>query len=198
MAVHELSTHEWRGYRRKEFPEGSWSVDANVMRAVAAAERVDLISRRRYRNFALSLEWCLPPGGNSGILYRVSEELLESWQSGPEMQLLDDENHPDSENPRTSCGALYALLAPSKKEVLAVRTFHSARVVARGTYVEHWMNEQKVLSYDLADEGLRELIAKSKFKAYPQFAQQEKGHIVLGYGPGDVSIKRRSNNRRRQ
>ncbi len=179
MARHELSPREWRGYRRKAFPEGSWSADANVMRAVAGAERIDLISRSRYRDFSLSLEWYVPPAGNSGILYRVSEELLDSWQSGPEMQLLDDLNHPDGADPKTSCGALYALLAPSSKRLLAACSFHRARVVARGTHIEHWLNERKVLTYDLADEGLRELIAKSKFKDFPQFGQEAEGHIVL-------------------
>jgi hypothetical protein len=59
-------------------------------------------------------------------------------------------------------------------------------VIARGTYLEHWLNEQKVLTYDLADEGLGELIAKSKFKNFPQFAREAEGHIVLQHHGTDA------------
>lgn len=179
MNERELMATDWRGYRMEQFPEESWVPEADLLRAVGSAERVDLISRERYRDFSLSLEWCLPPGGNSGVLYRVSENLPEAWQSGPEMQLLDDEGHPDGADPKTSCGALYGLLAPGEKELPRPRSWISARVVVRGTRVEHWLDGRRVLEYDLSDERLRERIGKSKFGDFPGFGREVEGHVVL-------------------
>jgi hypothetical protein len=176
----------WRGYRRAEFPKGSWIIKGDCLRAIAEAERVDLVSRKCYRDFIVSLEWRLPRGGNSGILYRVSEDLPQAWQSGPEMQLLDDEHHPDAADPKTSCGSLYGLLAPSNKQLLPERSFHTARVVVRGTYVEHWLNARRVLAYDLADQRLRALITDTKFKDFPAFAKEAQGHIVLQHHGTDA------------
>jgi hypothetical protein len=186
VARHELSPADWRGYRRAEFPKGSWIIEADGLRAVGSAERVDLISRKRYRNFALSLEWSLPQGGNSGILYRVSEDLPQAWQSGPEMQLLDDEHHPDAADSKTSCGALYSLLAASNKQLPPERSFHTARVVVHGTHVEHWLNDQRVLACNLADQHLRALITETKFKDFALFAKEAEGHIVLQHHGTDA------------
>ena len=102
----------WRGYRRADFPHASWSVEGDTLRALGGAEPVSLISRIRYADRDLSLQWRLPPGGNSGILYKVTEEYAEPWQSGPEMQLLGGLSHPDAQVPETSCGALYGLYPP--------------------------------------------------------------------------------------
>jgi hypothetical protein len=102
------------------------------------------------------------------------------------MQLVDDENHPDGAEPKTSCGALYALLAPAKKQLLRAGSFHRARVVARGSSIEHWLNEEKVLSFDLADPRLREEIAKSKFKDFAEFGRGADGHIVLQHHGTEV------------
>jgi hypothetical protein len=75
-------------------------------------------------------------GANSGVLYRVTEELPYAWQSGLEMQLLDDVRHPDGKNPLTSCGALYGVLAPHPRLLAAVpSTFHCGRIVVSGSQV---------------------------------------------------------------
>lgn len=182
----DLTDADWRGYRRPDFPAASWIFEDDTLRALGTAERVDLTSRRRYRDFAFSFECRLPPGGNSGVLYRVSEDLAESWQSGPEMQLLDDLRHPDGQNPLTACGALYGLLAPRKTNLPPVDIFIRARVVVRGSKIEHWVNDIPVLGYDLADPVLRERIAASKFKSFPRFAREDEGHLVLQHHGTDA------------
>ena len=65
-----------------------------------------LITRQQYRHFELTLEWRVARGGKSGLLSRVTEALLRPWQSGLDMQLLDDAHHPDGQTPETSAGAL--------------------------------------------------------------------------------------------
>ena len=86
---------------------------------------MDLITRQPYRHFELTLEWRVARGGNSGILSRVTEALPHAWQSGLDMQLLDDAHHPDGQTPETAAGALYGLIAPRRAMPL-VSTTHSA------------------------------------------------------------------------
>ncbi|HWE23315.1 MAG TPA: family 16 glycoside hydrolase, partial [Myxococcales bacterium] len=65
----ELTAADWRGYAIGQFPDKAWSVDGNVLRALAAGPRVDLITRERFRDFVLSFDWRLPRGGSSGVVY---------------------------------------------------------------------------------------------------------------------------------
>jgi hypothetical protein len=90
-----LLREAWCGYQCATFPDGSWVSEGGVLRTVAEAPRIDLITRRQYRHFDLELEWRVASGGNSGILYRVSETMSHAWQSGLEMQLFDDARHPE-------------------------------------------------------------------------------------------------------
>lgn len=190
MAERELTAADWRGYSEAQFPQGSWSLDDDVLRALAAGPRVDLITRERFRDFALYFEWRLPRGGNSGVLYRVSEELEHSWQTGPEMQLLDDEHHQDGANALTSCGALYGLIAPWKDQRDIANAYHGGRVVVQGSRVEHWIDDTQVLGYDLESDEVRERISRSKFREWPQFARLADGHIALQHHGTEAWFRR--------
>lgn len=175
-----LTQNAWRGYRQADFPAGSWALDGGFLHALPGTEgAVSLISREVFGDFDLSLEWRLPVGGNSGILYRVTEEYEEPWQSGPEMQLLGGGTHPDSRVPETSCGALYGLYAPAKRAQCVAGLFNIARISISGAWVEHWLNGVRVLSCDMANPEFRARVADSKFRHFPQFARATEGHIVL-------------------
>src|SRR2546429_4774901 len=56
----ELTATHWRGYAQQQFPQSAWSVDGDVLRAIAAGPRVDLISRESFRDFVLCFDWRLP------------------------------------------------------------------------------------------------------------------------------------------
>ncbi|MCM5680134.1 DUF1080 domain-containing protein [Schlegelella sp. S2-27] len=179
-ARQDLGLHDhWHGFGAEAFPATSWCVHEGVFEAVPEAPRVDLVSRACYGDFTFEFEWALPAGGNSGVLYRVRETAGAAWQSGPEMQLLDDARHPDGREPTTRCGALYGLLAPRPVDVIAADRFIAGRIVVSGWRVEHWLGPHCVLACDLSDPELRERIACSKFKDFPTFAQEREGHVVL-------------------
>jgi hypothetical protein len=181
-----LTRDAWRGYRRADFPAASWAIEGEELHALAGAEGVSLISRQRFGDFDLSLQWRLPVGGNSGILYKVTEDYAAPWQSGPEMQLLDNAGHPDGRAPETSCGALYALQAPREVPSCPPGLFNVARISVRGSRVEHWLNGVRVLLCDLASAELRARVADSKFRDFPQFARAVEGHIVLQHHDTDA------------
>jgi hypothetical protein len=180
------STDAWRGYKRDSFPEKGWAIDNGALKTVVGGDRVDLITKEKYKDFELELEWRVSPGGNSGIIYLVTEDQSETYQTGPEMQVLDDEKHRDGKNSLTSAGSLYALIAPGTKKLQPVGGWNEARLVIRNGKVEHWLNGAKLLEYELGSEQLKGLIAQSKFKDMPRFAQNREGHIALQHHGEEV------------
>jgi hypothetical protein len=100
--------------------------------------------------------------------------------------VLDDEKHPDGKNPKTSAGALYGLIAPTNKTLRPVGDYNSVRLVVRNGHVQHWLNGRKVVEYDLGSDTLKSLIAQSKFKDYPRFAQNREGYIALQHHGDEV------------
>jgi hypothetical protein len=185
-----LTDRAWRAYRGADFPTASWAFEREVLQALADGPAVSLISRERFADFDLTLEWRLPVAGNSGILYRVNEDLDAPWQSGPEMQLVDDTGHPDGRVPETSCGALYGLYAPHEAPLCAPGLYNIARVRVRGSSVEHWLNGTRVLACDLASEDFRARVARSKFSRFADFACAADGHIVLQHHGTDVWFRK--------
>jgi hypothetical protein len=190
MAERELTAADWRAYGGGEFPQGAWSVDGNVLHAVPGSERVDLITRETFGDFRLLFDWRLPRAGSSAVVCRVSEPAGPALNSGPALQLLDDEHHPEGADALTSCGALYGLMAPWRDQRSAANAYHSGRIVMRGTLLEYWIDDYQVIGCDLASEELRARIARSRFRDFPQFATLPAGPIVLQHRGTETWFRR--------
>ncbi len=172
------STAKWRGYKQTDFPAKGWVVEGGALKVQGGGG--DLVTRDSYESFELLWEWKVSAGANSGVIYHVSEQFDASYQTGPEYQILDDAKHPDGQNPKTSAGALYALIAPNTdKQLRPVGEWNKSRLVIYGSHVQHWLNGKLIVQYDLASPELKELIGVSKFKDMPQFARVTSGHICL-------------------
>jgi hypothetical protein len=184
-----VSTDEWRGFRREGFPSKCWTIENGSLRAVAGCDRtdrVDIITKGKYRNFELELEWRVAPGANSGIMYLVSEDANATWMTGPEMQVLDDERHVDGKVSNTSAGALYGLKSPMNKTLRPVGEYNKVKITVRDGHVAYRLNGKKIVEFDLGSESLGTLIAQSKFKDFARFAKNREGHIALQYHGDDV------------
>jgi hypothetical protein len=183
------STTAWRGFRRQTFPEKCWVIEGKSLKTVAGCDKsdqIDIITQNQYKDFELELEWRVAPGANSGIIYLVSEDEDQTWRTGPEMQVLDDEKHPDGKIANTSAGSLFALIAPTNKTLRPVGEYNQARLVVTNGHVEHWLNGKRILEYDLASDTLRSLIAQSKFKNFQKFARMTEGYIALQFHGDEV------------
>jgi hypothetical protein len=180
------STDAWRGFRQDSFPNKTWKVEGETLRTIVGSESRDIITREKYGDFELKLEWKIAPGGNSGIIYLVSEDFDQTWNTGPEMQVLDDAKHRDGKDPKTSAGALYGLIAPVNKSLKQVGKWNKVRLVVHNGHVEHRLNGKKILEYDLGSDQLKQLIAISKFKDFPRFAQNREGYVALQYHGDEV------------
>jgi hypothetical protein len=184
------STDSWRGFKQEGFPADGWTVEDGALKAVASGKRTDIITKEKFSNFELELEWRVSPGGNSGIFYHVSEGPDQVWYTGPEVQVLDDSKHNDGKNDKTSAGSLYALIAPVGKTLSPVGSYNKTRLIVQGKHVEHWLNGKKIVEYELGSDALKALIAESKFRSMPQFAQEREGHIALQHHGDDVWFRR--------
>jgi hypothetical protein len=178
------STAGWRGYRLKEMPPG-WSVIDGALVKVkggaggkGAGGGDDIVTTEEFDNFELSLEWKIVRNGNAGVLYHVSEEAVTAWHFAPEVQILDNTTWPNRDR-RQHAGACYDLYAPAKDVTKPVGEWNHFRVLVNGAHVEHWLNGEKIVTYELWSDDWKERVAKSKFKDKPKFGTLKRGPICL-------------------
>ena len=178
-----------RGYKMENFPWDNWKIVNGTLKTLVHEKGVDIISKEKYKDFELELEWKVQSGGNSGIFYFANEKGDHIWQSAPEMQVLDNIVHVDGKRTITSAGALYDLIAPSETVVKPVGEFNQVRIVSKNNHIEHWLNEVKILEYDYQSDNFKRLIKKSKFRDMPFFAKEVEGAIGLQGDHGEVWYK---------
>ena len=166
----------WRGFKSETPPTG-WTPQEGML--VRTGTGGDIMTVDQFGDFEMELDWQVKEGGNSGIIYRISGEGEHTYESGPEMQVLDDARHADGKNPLTSAGALYGLYAAPRGIVKPAGEWNHARIVLKGNHVEHWLNGQKVVDAELWSPDFRERHGKSKFTAWPPYAKATRGHIAL-------------------
>ena len=202
----------WRGLGYDTVPTAHWKIEDGAIRKLAdgdvprlpdgqPAAGGDLMTRDTYRDFVLSWEWKISRAGNSGVKYNVSEEISMANAAnhaalGFEYQMLDDSLHEDNKVPSHRAGALYDLIPPNtSKQLKPVGEWNSSTIIFRGNHGEHWLNGTKVVDFDLGTARMDSLLALSKYKSIPNFAQKRAGHIVLQNHVDEVffrSIKIRS------
>jgi hypothetical protein len=188
MLFDGTSNDSFRGWRSEGMPAGWHVVDGTLAKEGSVD---DLVTRERFGNFELELEWKIGKAGNSGIFYRGTREYDHIYWSAPEYQLLDDANAPDGRNRLTAAGAAYALYAAPAGVVKPFGEWNTARIVVAGAHVEHWMNGQLVVAYDLESPDWKAKVAASKFSQYPNYGVAKTGFIgIQGDHSGALALRR--------
>ena len=176
----ELTADHWRGYNKDSIPSAWIVMEDGTFHFTGEGEGGDIITRGMYDDFELMLEWKISEGGNSGIMFRVNEEHDYPWRTGPEYQILDNDNHPDAqEGGDRLAGANYDMHEPSEDAVNPVGEWNTARIVVSGANVEHWLNDVMIVSYELWSDDWNERIAGSKWIDMPSYGMEQMGHICL-------------------
>jgi len=170
------STSAWRGFRQQAMPAG-WQIVDGVLTKTGVVG--DIITRDQFRDFELALDWKLSAGGNAGLFYRGTEDYDHIYWSAPEYQLLDDAGHPDGQSRLTSAGADYALYPSPAGVVKPADQWNSTLIVVKGNTVQHWMNGQKLLEYELGSPDWLAKVKASKFAEYPKYGTAASGHIGI-------------------
>jgi Domain of Unknown Function (DUF1080) len=168
------TTAGWRGFRQSAVPGGWQAVDGALTGGGG-----DLVTVDQFANFELALQWQIAVGGNSGIMFRVSEATEATHLTGPELQVLDNANHPDGARALSSAGACYGLYAPSQDVARAAGAWNDTRLVVNGTRVEHWLNVFRIVEYDIGSPDWQSRLEVSPYQSVPTYAREARGHIAV-------------------
>lgn len=181
------TTTGWHTYGKKgigkawKVADGTLWFDANSSKGGQSGEGGDIITNKEYDNFHLKLEWKISKNGNSGIIFFVKEDPLKyeaPWQTGPEMQVLDNNGHPDAMIIKHRAGDLYDLIT-AKEAVKSAGEWNQVEVIANNNLLQLFLNGQEVIKTTLWNDTWWQLIGNSKFKNMPGFGTYKKGHIAL-------------------
>lgn len=141
----------------------------------------DAITADEFGDFHLKLEWKIAPKGNSGIMFLAKEDpkYKYAFYTGPEMQVLDNNGHPDAKIQKHRAGDLYDLITSVPENVKPVGEWNTVEIKLEKSKLELWQNGVNVVSTTLWDDNWNQLVAGSKFKSLEDFAKFKTGHIVL-------------------
>jgi Domain of Unknown Function (DUF1080) len=170
----------WRTYKGAKL---NWEViDGslhNKNHDASEATRGDLLTVGKFKDFVFSCEWKIASEGNSGIIYRCSEEFKQPYFTGPEYQIIDNECYKGKLTESQKAGANYDMEANTKASPKAVGLWNSTVVLVNGNHVEHWLNGIKVIEYEINSEKWLAQKEKSKWKTAPKYGMEQEGHIDL-------------------
>ena len=170
----------WKTFQGKEI--SGWKIIDGVLNnsGLGSDHGGDIVTREKFQNFNLYLEWKVGPQSNSGIFYHVNEKLGKAiYESAPEYQLIDDKGWPDKLHDDQYSGANYAMHAPRGAVVKNLEEWNQTLIVVRGNHVEHHLNGIKVVDYHLWDDDWKLRKEKGKWKDFPYYGMAKMGQIGL-------------------
>ena len=175
----------WHVYGKTD-AGNSWRVDKEnniyLDASVANRQRGDLVTNEEFENFDLKLEWKISRNGNSGIIFLVHEDTARypaTYNTGLEMQVLDNDGHSDGKIHKHRAGDLYDLIACSKETVKPVWEWNAVEIICNKGNLQLYLNGILVVETMLWNKEWKDLVAGSKFKNMPGFAIYPKGRIAL-------------------
>ena len=188
-----LTAQDWQSFNGGEAAYWSLSDEMVTFNPPTPEERkdkegnkstFDLVTKKAYTSFVLSLEWKISEAGNSGIMWGVSQDKKfdKPYKTGLEIQVLDNEKHPDAKNGTThQAGALYDLVSPSKDATNAVGEWNTCVITInhntnKGSSV---LNGVEVASFPVGGPQLEALLKGSKFDGWDGFGKFKTGKIAL-------------------
>lgn len=181
-----VSTDGWRGYGRSDFPSGGWAVEDGELVSLSSTGDMDggdLITEEEFTDFELVFDFKIESESNSGVFYRVREvDGKALWQVAPEYQVLDDTAYIDMGTMDMTThltGDNYDLHEASVRPTNPVGSWNTGRIVVDGDHVEHWLNGEMTVAYDLYSDDWEERVANSKFAAEEHYARALSGAIGL-------------------
>lgn len=182
------TTEGWHTYG-KESIGTAWKVTDGVL-WLDASDKTDwqttaggdIVSSEAFEDFHLKLEWKISENGNSGIMFYVQEDTSKypyPWHTGPELQILHNEGHPDGKIEKHRAGDLYDLIESSQEAAKPVGEWNLTEIRSEGGKLDFYLNGVNTVSTTLWDDNWRKLVAGSKFKEMPDFGTFKKGKIAL-------------------
>ncbi len=188
----------WKEFQSDKVSD-NWKIEDGAMvyhppKNRPEGEIYDLVTEKQFTNFILSLEWKISEGGNSGVMWGVQEDekFEKPYHTGPEIQVLDNEKHPDAKAGTThQAGALYDMVAPSKDNTKPVGEWNTMVITVNNDKktgsVE--LNGEEVVNFPVANEMWNVMVSKSKFADWDGFGKFIQGKIALQDHGNRVSFR---------
>jgi hypothetical protein len=173
---------------------GKWSADSGTIHLSSSAkgDNGDLISNDSYDNFDLKIDWKISKAGNSGVLFYVQDDKAkykDTYKTGPEMQVLDDERHEDRKKPSHRAGSLYDMIQATPGAVKPAEQWNSSEIVSNNGKLDLYLNGVHVVNTTMFDDNWKKMVDSSKFKEWPAFGTFKSGHIALQDHGNEVWFK---------
>ena len=166
----------WRGYKMDSVPAG-WESENGCLTLVDS--QGDILTRARYANFELKLEWRISEAGNSGIFIRGDESGPGIAHTGMEMQVLDNAGHLDRFWESHRAGAYYDMIAPPADTTQPPGYWNQVHIIARGPDIEFWLNGMQTAAFSVGSGEWEALYQASKYHDRPGYGRLSEGHIAL-------------------
>lgn len=181
------SLEGWKKYKGQQPENGKhWTAQDGVL-TLETPGGGDLITEKKFENFELSLEYKISEGGNSGVMFHVVETDGPPYHSGPEIQILDDARN---QKEAQKSGYLYQLYKPVGESPFKADDWNHMviHLSDKGSWVK--LNGEKLYDFNIGSDDWNERLAKSKFKAWSDFAAHKEGHICLQDHGDAVSFRK--------
>lgn len=178
------STKGWHKYGNKPVGQ-AWKVADGTLyfdsTFKAKEDGGDIVTDNEFDNFHLKYDWKIAVNGNSGVIFYAQEDSKYTWpwETGPEMQVLDNNGHPDAKIIKHRAGDLYDLISSSKETVKPAMEWNTAEIKSVNGKLDLYLNGENVVSTTLWDDNWKKLVAGSKFKSRPDFGKYQKGKLGL-------------------
>jgi hypothetical protein len=176
----------WHSYR-EQAPGRDWKVEDGAIllergRTGESKDFEDLLTDAEFANFDLKLEWKMSPCADGGVMFHVQEspKYQETYETGPEMQIADLAcTKPDSRVLYERSGDLFDLISSDVEWVNEAGSWNRFEIIADGGHLQFFQNGHKVIDTQMWNGDWKNLVAHTKFKAWPDFGSFRKGHISL-------------------
>lgn len=178
------TTAGWHTYN-KTTVGSAWEVQDGAIhmnpKAKGADGGGDLVTDKEYSNFHLKYEWKVAQGANSGLIFYIHEDKKygQTYLTGPEMQVLDNEGHKDGKITKHRAGDLYDMVQSKSEPVKPVGEWNKAEIISNNGKLTFVLNGVKIVNTTMWDDNWKALIAGSKFKTWEGFGTYKTGRIGL-------------------
>lgn len=179
----------WRSVKTNAFPQKGWEIKDGTLSVLAKGGGGDIITEKTYSNFELKLQFKLTKAANSGIKYFFNPKV--NGGTAPEYQILDPE-HPDAQKGKEGnrkVASLYDVIPAPDAKLRPLGEWNDVKLVCKGKTVEHWLNGEKVLTFERGSPAFRDAVKESKFSKQQNWGEAESGHILLQDHTDHVSYR---------
>ncbi len=183
------TTQNWHSYHKTNVV--GWVVKDKIIST--DGKHNDLVTDAEFENFEFEFQFMASPKGNSGVIYKIIEDPRnQTYFTGPEYQVIDDENYPPFNdngkmigiNSKQKTGACYDMYEPMAKVVKPAGEWNKGRIIVKDNHIEHWLNGVKVVDYEYGSDDWKMHLSVSKFAKWGYATPHASGHIAL-QGHGD-------------